>query len=122
MAGGEPTDLCGLEEIPDGTARGFRVTDASGRERRLLVVRRGDALAAYVNACPHRGTPLDLVPDHFLDAEGRHLVCSTHGALFRPDDGYCLAGPCAGESLEPVAVAVREGRVVAGEGAGAGSR
>jgi len=62
------------------------------------------------------------VPDHFFDAEGRHLVCSTHGAVFRPEDGYCLAGPCAGESLEPVPVEVREGRVVAGGGSGAGSR
>lgn len=115
--GDEPTDLCALDEIPDGTARGFRLADAGGGERRLLVVRRGGALAAYVNSCPHRGTPLDLVPDHFFDAEGRHLVCATHGAVFRPEDGYCLAGPCAGESLEPVAVEVRGGRVVlAGEG------
>ncbi len=114
MGGREPTILCRLEEIPDGRARGFRVTEAGGRERRLLVVRRGGAAAAYVNSCPHRGTPLDLRPDDFFDAEGRHLVCATHGAVFRPEDGYCLAGPCAGESLQPAPVEVREdGRVVA---------
>lgn len=107
-----PTALCRLDEIPDGTARGFRVTDARGRERRLLVVRRGETVQAYVNSCPHRGTPLDLRPDDFFDAEGRHLVCATHGAVFRPEDGLCVAGPCAGEGLEPVPAGVRDGRVV----------
>jgi len=110
-----PTVLCRLDEIPDGAARCFRATDARGRERRLLVVRRGETARAYVNSCPHQGTPLDLRPDDFFDAQGRHLVCATHGAVFRPDDGLCLAGPCAGESLEAVGVEVRGGCVVVGE-------
>jgi nitrite reductase/ring-hydroxylating ferredoxin subunit len=93
--------LCRLDEIPDGQARGFALRGA-GRELRIFVVRRGDAAFAYVNRCPHRGTPLDWTPDHLLDAEGRHLVCATHGALFRVEDGVCFAGPCAGDQLTPV--------------------
>jgi len=94
--------LCRLDEIPEGRARGFRVRDAAGREIRIFAVRRGGSAWAYVNRCPHRGTPLDWTPDDLLDAEGRHLVCATHGAIFRVEDGVCVAGPCAGDQLTPV--------------------
>jgi len=42
----------------------------------------------------------------------RTIVCATHGATFRPEDGYCIAGPCAGDRLEPVAVRVERGIVL----------
>ncbi len=35
------------------------------------------------------------------------LACRNHGALFAVEDGFCVAGPCAGESLEPIAVEPR---------------
>ena len=76
------------------------------------MARRGTAVHGYVNTCPHAGSPLDWVPDRFMSADGRHLLCATHGALFRVDDGFCIAGPCAGASLRPVAVTVRDGLVV----------
>lgn len=101
--------LCRLDEIPDGTARGFRLRDGAGREVRIFAVRRGASAYAYLNRCPHRGTPLDWVPDQLLDAEGRHLVCATHGAVFRVEDGVCLAGPCAGDQLVPVPLALEQG-------------
>ncbi len=104
--------LARLDEIPDGEARGFRVHRGE-REWRLFAVRRGDAVSLYVNRCPVVGTPLDWAPDAFLDRQGRHIVCSTHGALFRIEDGYCLAGPCAGDALEAVPFALRDGVVVA---------
>lgn len=101
--------LCRLDEIPDGAARGFRLRDATGREVRIFAVRRGATVYAYLNRCPHRGTPLDWTQDHLLDAEGRHLVCATHGALFRVEDGVCLAGPCVGDQLVPVPLALEDG-------------
>ena len=52
-----------------------------------------------------------LCHDDFLDRERRHLVCATHGAIFRIEDGVCLAGPCQGDQLEPWPVALREGAV-----------
>jgi protease-4 len=39
------------------------------------------------------------------------LACSTHGAIFEPDTGKCVAGPCRGASLEPMQVREREGQV-----------
>jgi len=53
-----------------------------------------------INRCPHQGTPLDLLPGRVFSADGRHLVCATHGALFDPASGLCLKGPCKGKRLE----------------------
>jgi len=113
-AGESWQELCRLDEIPDGGARGFRLggEPAPGRLALAVVaVRRGGDVRVYRNRCPHRGTPLDWVPDHFLDRAGRHLVCATHGAVFRVDDGLCLAGPCTGDRLEPLEARVEAGAV-----------
>jgi nitrite reductase/ring-hydroxylating ferredoxin subunit len=34
--------------------------------------------------------------------EGQYIQCATHGALFRFEDGLCLAGPCPGKHLQSV--------------------
>ena len=114
MAGaGTPSGqiLCPPEAIPDGGGRGFVFGEGTSRWA-VFVIRRGDDLSAFVNSCPHTGTPLDWLPDRFMSADGEHIQCATHGARFRIEDGFCIHGPCAGKSLERVDVAVREGRVV----------
>jgi nitrite reductase/ring-hydroxylating ferredoxin subunit len=70
----------------------------------FFVYRRGDLLFGYRNACPHQGTPLELFPDRFLTSDHQRFLCSTHGAQFRIEDGYCLKGPCKGKSLTPFQV------------------
>jgi nitrite reductase/ring-hydroxylating ferredoxin subunit len=106
------TALCRIDEIPEGAARGFTIGGNDARLR-IFAVRSGEAVHVYVNRCPHVGTPLNWAPDEFLDREGRHIVCATHGALFRIDDGLCLAGPCQGDRLEPFPIAVRDGTLYA---------
>ena len=101
--------LCRLDEIPDGGSRGFTLMRPDGRSLRVFAVRRGEGVVAYVNSCPHRGTPLDWRPDDFLDREGRHILCATHGAVFRIEDGVCIAGPCPGEQLTPLPLESRDG-------------
>jgi nitrite reductase/ring-hydroxylating ferredoxin subunit len=100
------TPLCRLDELADPGGRGFAV---EGQE--IFVVRRGRLVAAYVNSCPHTGGPLDWVEDQFLDFGRQHILCATHGALFRIADGHCLAGPCKGKALTPVAITVAAGEV-----------
>ena len=104
--------LCRVDEIPDGRGRGFAVARA-GERVDIFVVRDGRHVFGYVNACPHVGTPLDFKPDTFMSPDGSHIQCSTHGARFRIADGHCVAGPCAGDALQPARVVVDgEGRVV----------
>jgi nitrite reductase/ring-hydroxylating ferredoxin subunit len=99
--------LCHVRDVPDGGAKGFWFGSDAAR-RGIFLIRRGDAVAGYVNSCPHRGTPLDWQPDRFLDVTGRLILCATHGALFRIADGYCVSGPCTGKRLAPVALARHE--------------
>jgi nitrite reductase/ring-hydroxylating ferredoxin subunit len=101
--------LCRLEEIPDGEAKAFPV---DGFEYEIFIHRQGQGARAFLNSCPHRGTPLDWVPDRFIAPDGEHFLCATHGALFRMEDGLCVAGPCAGARLAAVTVRVAEGWVL----------
>lgn len=96
--------LCHLDDLPDGGARGFD-PQATGRDT-LFVVRRGLELHAYVNACPHHGTPMAWRKDAYLNAAADRIVCAAHGALFEMHTGLCTLGPCLGERLTPVALSV----------------
>ena len=46
-----------------------------------------------------------------FEASGLYLICSTHGALFEPINGNCVAGPCRGASLQPIDIGERDGGV-----------
>jgi nitrite reductase/ring-hydroxylating ferredoxin subunit len=89
---------CPAAEVAPGRTAKFRL-DCRGRAVEGFVVNHDGEYHAYVNRCPHVGTPLDLWPNAFLAEDGRTFVCSTHGALFDPATGYSTAGPCAGDSL-----------------------
>lgn len=112
---GSARTLCRLGDVPDPGSRGFRV-QRGGQTQCIFVVRRGDAVYGYVNRCPHTGVTLDWLPDQFLDADGELIVCATHGALFRIEDGYCIGGPCTGDSLQPVALRVEDGEILLQDG------
>jgi nitrite reductase/ring-hydroxylating ferredoxin subunit len=105
----EPRILCRVADIPENGAKGF--PGANGAFTGLVAVRQDDAVYVYENACPHIGTPLDWTPDRFLSADGRHLICATHGAEFTIADGLCISGPCRGDQLTPVNVEIRDGVV-----------
>ena len=90
--------------------------ERGGRVLPAFVVRYGGAARAYVNACAHQGVELDWLPGVFFDDEGLHLVCATHGALFEPADGRCVAGPCRGAALVTLDVVERGGDVLLVEG------
>ena len=74
-------------------------------------MRKNSRLFAYRNSCPHTGGPLDWLPDQFLDIDGELIQCATHDALFRIEDGRCIAGPCAGKALIPVSVEISNDEV-----------
>ncbi len=65
----------------------------------FFVVKKDNALHAYVNQCPHVGAPLEWIPDQFLDADAQFIQCAVHGAAFVIDDGACAGGPCNGVGL-----------------------
>jgi len=102
--------LCALAELADGASRGF---DPLGEGRdTMFVVRRGDRVFGWRNACPHYDfARMAWRKDAFLDAEGRFIRCAAHGALFGIADGVCVLGPCVGERLTAVPLDVADGEV-----------
>ena len=76
-----------------------------------FAVRHCGAVRAFVNRCPHAGTELDWQEGEFFEESGLYLICSTHGALFEPRNGFCVAGPCRGASLQPLDIGERDGGV-----------
>jgi nitrite reductase/ring-hydroxylating ferredoxin subunit len=94
---------CAASAVPPGGTARFQL-ERDGRAVAGFIVNLGGRHFAYVNRCPHAGTPLDLWPNEFLSEDGRYLVCATHGAVFEPDSGRCVEGPCPGARLEPLSV------------------
>lgn len=105
------TVVCHLDELSDPDSRGLMLR-VDEQLHDVFIVRLGQQVFAYLNSCPHTGGPLDWVPDQFLSLDKDYIQCATHAALFRVDDGYCVAGPCTGDRLTSVPVIVDAGEVV----------
>ena len=102
------------DAVDGGPGLRFALDESTGG----FAIRFRGTICAFVNRCPHLGTELDWQPGEFFEESGLYLVCSTHGAIFEPDTGRCVAGPCRGASLEPLQVREREGQVFLDEGSG----
>lgn len=97
-----PVKVCELDALDRPRTVISGILD-NGRPREVIVVRTEDGEPrAYVNVCMHLPVPLDGGSREFLSMDGCSLMCGTHGALYRFEDGYCFEGPCEGTSLEPV--------------------
>lgn len=88
--------LCVSEKLEDsGLAASFEVV-YDGECLRAFAVRYQQKVQAYLNRCSHVAMELDWKPDHFFDASGQWLICAAHGAMYAPDTGEGVAGPCRG--------------------------
>lgn len=102
--GGEATTWrCVAGALALGQTAKFRLR-CGGRSLDGFILNHGGRYHAYVNRCPHAGTTLDLWPNEFWTEDGQFLICATHGAIFGPDSGVCVEGPCPGARLERLAV------------------
>lgn len=106
----EPVFLCPSDQLTEGRYREFRV-EPNGDPVWLIATRVGGSPRAWLNVCPHQGRPLNFAPDRFLTDPEQRLVCAHHGAVFEPDAGVCVSGPCQRASLTAVPVRETQGRV-----------
>lgn len=95
--------------LSEGESRTFMYRDSIGMMVEGLVFRRGGRLFAYRNQCRHQPLPLDYGDGQFFTDDRRYLLCRNHGALFEPETGYCISGPCLGACLFPLEVAEKNG-------------
>ena len=77
----------------------------------LLLFRRDGELFIYENRCPHVLDTLDPLGGSVASRDGLLLHCQRHGAEFLRHNGECVAGPCLGESLTPVAFTLSNGDI-----------
>ena len=104
--------LCASSALLDGgVALRFELR-ADGQAASAFAVRYQGRVYAYLNRCAHRALELDWLPGQVFDADGRYLVCATHGALFEPASGHCAGGPCDGHGgLRPLSVIEQDGTI-----------
>lgn len=98
-------------ELEPGSVKKFWLICRQYRIDAFLINYRGD-FRAYVNRCRHMTTPLDFVRYQFFTDDGRHLICMTHGALYDPETGMCVDGPCKGQALYPLPVRIEGDEVL----------
>ena len=104
------TVLCRTGDIAEGAARSFIVGERAER-RDIVVVHKHGRFFAYLNSCPHQAMPLETFPDKFLNEDATLFVCSTHGARFRVEDGFCVSGPCEGKAMTRVSFELVDGLI-----------
>lgn len=104
--------ICASHELVDsGGGVRFEVEYFGERVPAFAVRYRGRA-HAYLNRCAHVAMELDWQEGVFFDAEGRDLVCATHGATYEPSSGRCLSGPCGpAGALVKLRIEERDGMV-----------
>jgi toluene monooxygenase system ferredoxin subunit len=96
---GEWVDVYDDDELWDGDMAGVSV----GKEK-WLILRAGDDLRAFKDACPHKGTPLSDG-----DFDDGILTCNVHLWEFDVKSGDSV-NPC-GEKLISCPIRVENGRI-----------
>lgn len=99
-------------DLREGETVVFAFRDVAGIDSEGLVIRYGGKLHAFRNLCRHQPLSLDYGDGEFLTDDGNYLLCRNHGALFEPDSGLCISGPCTGAALTQYPVQEHDGRII----------
>lgn len=111
MADARDIPICTTDALVDG-GKGVRFSVvAGGAATTAFAVRYDGRVYAYLNRCAHVPIELDWNEGDFFESSGLYLMCSTHGALYEPESGRCVGGPCRNGRLRPIAVHETGGQV-----------
>jgi nitrite reductase/ring-hydroxylating ferredoxin subunit len=103
--------ICASSALEEG-GKGVRFpVTAGGYDTTGFVVRYRTVVHGYLNRCAHVPIELDWAEGEFFESSGLYLMCSTHGALYAPESGHCLGGPCRGGRLRPITVIEENGQI-----------
>lgn len=103
--------ICAADTVLEG-GKGVRFpVTAGGEDGTGFVVRYHGKAYAYLNRCAHVPIELDWAEGEFFESSGLYLMCSTHGAIYLPENGQCAGGPCRGGRLRPIPLHERDGQL-----------
>jgi len=88
----------------------------AGEATPAFVTRYNGHPVAYLNRCAHMPVEMDFNAGEFFDDSGLYFVCATHGAMYAPESGLCMAGPCVGRRLTKLKVLEHDGNIYLIEG------
>ncbi len=107
--------VCPAPELVPGRFVEFRLREKARQPEGMpltgFLFLDGEDPRAYLNIWPHLGIELNWMPGRFMDSDNLFIQCATHGALFKPGDGECIAGPCQGDALTQLEVREQEGQL-----------
>ncbi|MDF9301972.1 Rieske 2Fe-2S domain-containing protein [Tritonibacter mobilis] len=103
------TAICALDDVPNDDTLCIALDGFP-----IILVRRNDAVRAFVNACPHQYLPLNHRGDRLISADKTVLRCTSHGAGFAADTGEGVEGLGIGQCLDPIPVRVNRLMVLIG--------
>lgn len=109
--GPERIRICESSQLGEGRTITFSYRDEYGLDSDGFAVRYKGRIFGYKNQCRHQPLPLDYGDNEFFTEECDYLLCRNHGALFEPETGKCVEGPCRGASLFQVQVVEEGGNV-----------
>lgn len=98
--------ICDIKSLKELSAKEF-----IEKETEFFLIYFQQHCYAYENSCPHTGVNLNWQKEQFFSFDGLYLQCSLHGALFEPQSGLCIWGPCKGSCLKNKNIVVEKGVV-----------
>ncbi len=103
--------VCSSADLAEG-GKGVRFPVCAGSyDTTGFVVRYGGDVYGYLNRCAHVPIELDWAEGEFFESSGLYIMCSTHGAIYAPESGRCVGGPCRGASLRVIKVVEQDGQI-----------
>jgi len=100
----EQIRVCEGAALEDGGLGVRFQVEVRGRLVSAFVVRYAGGVHGYLNQCAHVPMEMDWQEGQFFESSGLYLMCATHGAIYEPDTGRCVGGPCRGSHLSKLAV------------------
>ncbi|MBI2871209.1 MAG: Rieske (2Fe-2S) protein [Candidatus Omnitrophica bacterium] len=110
MAGEELEFICKADEVKERASVKFAFRQGE-LEIEGFLIRMDGKFYAYVNECAHLPMSMDWGDNDFFTQDGGRLMCKTHGAVYVPETGLCVDGPCPGRSLVPIPIEVKDGSI-----------
>ncbi len=92
--------ICRISQIKEGQSFVFSIPNEE--KFGIILVKRAKIVYGYLNICPHSMLPLNLNDRNVLSRDKFHLICKNHAALFHPETGTCVSGPCLGKALKKI--------------------